>query len=82
MRPDASAFCRPSVHLGVVVFARLRARVPALLLRVRDGLQEAGDRGPAVVETLKTVFWKHQDLGTLDDKRHTEEAGAKIIVEE
>lgn len=56
------------VYLGAVVSLWIRARVPALLLRVGDGLQVARDGRAAVVETLETVFWEDQDLGALREK--------------
>lgn len=56
------------VYLGAVVSLWIRARVPALLLRVGDGLQVARDGRAAVVETLETVFWEDQDLDALREK--------------
>lgn len=53
------------LHLSVVVFARLCTWVPALLLGVRNGFQVARDGRTTEVESVDTIFWKHQDLGTL-----------------
>ena len=55
------------VHLSVVVCVRLCAGVPALLLGVRNGFQVAGDGRSGEVETINTIFWKHQDLDSLTE---------------
>lgn len=52
-------------HLGVVVSEWLQTGVPALLLWVRNSFQVSTDRCAAEIETLKTIFRKHNDLGSL-----------------
>lgn len=54
-----------NTHLGVVMSEWLQAGVPALLLWIRNSLQVSADRCTTEVKTLKTIFGKHNDLGSL-----------------